>query len=355
MTRKHTIVLVLGFVFASVVLPAQEEKKPYVVTTLTDLAAIAKEVGGDLIEVEALARGDEDPHFVLPKPSLVAKSNKADLFVQIGMELEVWAESVLDGAANPKIRPGQAGHVYACKGVDVLEKPRVMSRTEGDVHPEGNPHIMLDPLNALTVAENIANGLKRIAPAHADEFDENLKTFKEKTYRKLYGKTLVKMLGGKVLASLDRGGRLMKFLKEKTYKGKKLVEYLGGWHKAMLPHRGKKIVTHHRLWSYFVHRFGLTIASELEPKPGIPPSAAHLLEVVKVMKKEDVSLILVAPYYSRKAADLVATKTGADVVVCPTAVGGDKGVDDYFSLLDTIVERTTKAWETTEKGGAEGE
>ena len=340
MRRGILIVVALLSVF---VLLAQESEKLYVVTTLTDLASVAKEVGGDLVKVEALARGDEDPHFVIPKPSLIAKANKADLFVQVGMELEVWAESILDAAANPKIRPKQPGHIYASEGVAVLERPKVMSRIEGDVHPEGNPHIMLDPLNAVKVAENILKGLKRVAPKHSKEFERNFEAFKKRICERLYGKELVRMFGCDVLMKLDRGGRLIGFLKKK-YKDKSLLEYLGGWHKEMLPYRGRKIVTYHKLWTYFVNRFGLEVLCELEPKPGIPPSAAHLLKVVKLIKQMDVKLILVAPYYSRKSADFVAKKTGCEVVICATSVGGEEGVDDYFKLIDNIVNKLKGVW-----------
>lgn len=341
-------VIIIMFVLMAVLLSGfvifAEEKRVYVVTTLTDLSAIAKEVGGEFVKVDALAKGNEDPHFVIPKPSLIAKANRADLFIQVGMELEVWAESVLDASANPKIRPGQPGHVYASEGVDVLDKPKVMSRAEGDVHPEGNPHIMLDPLNAIKVAENILKGLKRVAPKHSEGFEENFKAFKKRVCERLYGEQLVKMFGCDVLIKLDRGGRLMGFLKEKSYKGKRLIDYLGGWHKEMFPFRGRRLVTYHRLWTYFVNRFGLEVLCELEPKPGIPPGAAHLLKLVKLIKQTGVKLILVAPYYSRKSADFVAERTDCEVVVCATSVGGQKGVDDYFKLIDNIISKLRNAW-----------
>jgi len=338
---KKALILV-GLVLVAVILAGE---RLYVVTTLPDLASIAEEVGGKYVRVESLARGDEDPHFVVPKPSLIAKASKASLFVQVGMELEVWAESVLDAAANPNIRPGQPGHVYASEGVEVLDKPKTVSRVEGDVHPEGNPHILLDPLNGIKVAENILKGLKRVAPQHAEAFQKNFKAFKQKICRRLYGEKLVEMFGCDILIRLDRGGRLIDFLKSKEYKGKKLIEYLGGWHKEMLPHRGKKIVTYHRLWTYFARRFGVKVVCELEPKPGIPPSAAHLIKVVKLVKKEKVGVILIAPYYSRKSADFVAERTGCKVVVCATSVGGEKGVDDYFKLIDNIIKKLKDAWE----------
>ncbi|MFH1423104.1 MAG: metal ABC transporter substrate-binding protein [Planctomycetota bacterium] len=322
-----------------------DENKLKVVATLPDIASVAREIGGDFVEVDSLTTAFDEPHTVTPKPSLMVKVNQADLFIEVGLELEIWSEKVLEGARNPKVRVGQPGHVYASEGVETLEKPKIMSRSEGDVHSQGNPHIWLNPLNVIKMAENIKNGLNRIAPEHSKAFEKNFGNFRDKIYEKLYGRKLVDLLGGDTLASLHKNGRLIEFLKEKKYKEKPLIEILSGWMKKMLPNQGREIITYHRSWSYLTDSFGLKVAMELEPKPGISPSASHLAEVVKTVQQKHIKVVLVEPFYSRKAADFVADKTDAQVVVCATSVGGEENVNDYFSLIDNVVKKLTDVWE----------
>lgn len=338
--RKLFLILMVvlgGMLFAT--------EKLKVVTTLSDLASIAKEIGGDYVSAEALISGGEEPHTAVPKPSLMAKVNQADLFVEVGLELELWAERVLEGARNPNVLEGQPGFVRASDGVRTLEIPKLLTRAEGGVHPQGNPHIWLDPLNGIKIAENITAGLIRVDPKHTAEYKKNLSLFKRRVWESLYGKELVKLLGGEILARLDNAGRLIPFLRKKSYKGRRLITLLGGWHKKMLPHRGKPLVSYHRTWSYFANRFGLRIVCELEPKPGIPPSPKHLLNVVKTVKEEGVRIILVAPYYPIRAAEFVAKRTNAEVVVAPSSVGGDKKATDYITLFDRIISLLLEVWE----------
>jgi len=335
------VFLILVVFVSGIALCAQ---KLLVVTTLPDLAAITEEIGGERVSAKSLLSGKEDAHTAVPKPSLMAQVNKADMFVEVGLELELWAERVLESAGNPRVLEGQPGFVRASDGVPTLEVPKVLTRAEGGVHPQGNPHIWLDPLNGIKIAENIAEGLQRIDPQHAHDYKKNLAAFKRKVWEALYGKELVKLLGGEVLARLDAADRLIPFLRKKSYKGRKLIDILGGWHKKMLPHRGKPLVSYHRTWSYFAHRFGLKVICELEPKPGIPPSPRHLAEVVKQAKAAGVKAIIVAPFYSTRAAEFVSKRIGAKVVVAPSSVGGDPKAKDYISLFDRIISLLLDVW-----------
>lgn len=274
-----------------------------VLTTSTDLKSIAEYVGGDRVEVKSIATGAEDLHFVDPKPSSILQAQKTDLFVVVGLEMEVgWAPSIIDGARNPKIRPGNDGYVDASVGCNILEKPMgKVDRSMGDIHPYGNPHYWLDPENGKVMAGNIARALKKVSPADAAYFEKNLDVFK-----------------------------------------KKLDDKVKGWHAKMKPYKGAKIVTYHRSWPNFARRFGLDVIEYLEPKPGIPPSPSHLAKLILKMKKENVKLIMVEPYFDLRAAKVVAGKTGAAVLSAPLSVGGVKSVNDYFGLFDYLVDNIVK-------------
>lgn len=274
-----------------------------VLTTSTDLKSIAEYVGGDKVEVKSIATGAEDLHFVDAKPSFILQAQKTDLFVVVGLEMEVgWAPSIIDGARNPKIRPGNDGYVDASAGCSILEKPTGnVDRSMGDIHPYGNPHYWLDPENGKVIAENIARALKKISPSDAAAFEKNLDAFK-----------------------------------------KKLDEKVKGWQAKMKPYKGAKIITYHRSWPNFARRFGLDVIEYMEPKPGIPPSPSHLAQVILKMKKENVKLIMVEPYFDLRAAKVVAGKTGATVFAAPPSVGGVKSVKDYFELFDYLVDNVSK-------------
>ncbi len=318
---------------------AQGGEKLRVVTTTTDLAAITRAVGGDKVEVTAIATGYEDPHFIAAKPSYMMAARKANLWIRVGLELEIgYEELILDGSRNAKIRIGTPGHLDASEGVLRLEVPtQRIDRSMGDVHPMGNPHYWLDPLNGRIVAKNIGKRLERLAPEHADYFKERTASFQRTLDERMFGRELVAKIGGGKLWALLLKRKLDKRLDEPGQPA------LGGWLATMGPRAGQKVVTYHRSWSYFVHRFGLVVVEELEPKPGIPPSPGHVADVVKRVKTEGVKVLLMEPFYSRKAPELVAAETGISVVECANSVGGQPEATDYLTMIDNIVNRLSAA------------
>jgi len=329
---------------ASLLAQDSPARKLRVVTTLTVLGDIAKHVGGDLVEVRSLGRPTADPHYIIATPSLMTIVNRADLFVEVGLSLEIWAENVLDGARNAKIRRGERGHVFASAGVVRKEVPANLSRAAGDLHPEGNPHIWLDPVNVRRIATNIRDGLVRVAPDHEKQFDKNLAAYLKKIDEDLYGKKLVAMLGGDVLGRLAEGGRLMKFLEAKSFRGKKLVSYLGGWLAKARPLRGKKIIFYHPSWIYLTDLVGLVVVDHVEDKPGINPSAAHKEHLVDLIRAQKVPVIALTNYYDDTVPNALAKATGAKVVVLPGNVRAAPGAGDYEKLMDTILDRLLAAY-----------
>jgi ABC-type Zn uptake system ZnuABC Zn-binding protein ZnuA len=311
-----------------------------VVTTTTDLKSITESVGGPYVRATSLASGYEDPHFIQAKPSYMMLARKADLWIRIGLELEIgYEELIIDGSRNRRIRIGSRGHLDASEGVLRLEVPTVkVTREMGDIHPQGNPHYWLDPLNARIMAKTIADRLAELAPAHAEAFATNCRAFQAALDQRMFGKDLVAEVGADRLWALELRGQLPRFLAEKQ-----LAQKLGGWAGRMRPLAGRKVVTYHRSWSYFAHRFGLVVAAELEPKPGIPPSPSHLAEVLEQAKAQSIKVVLMEPFYSRRAADFVAGKTGAAVLVVANSAGGQREATDYLALIDLIVARISQA------------
>lgn len=284
--------------------PASAAGKLYVVTTTPDLAAIARDVGGDRVEVESLALGTQDPHFVDPKPSFIVKLNRADLYIKRGLDMEVgWAPVLEKGARNPNILYGAPGYVDASRGVAPLEVPAgAVSRALGDVHPYGNPHYQLDPANAKIIARNIFDGLGRVDPANKQYYEERLADFT-----------------------------------------RRVDERLEGWLQALAPYRGTKVVTYHKSWDYFARRFGLDIIGTMEPKPGVAPSPAHLARLITLMQAEHCKLIIKEPFYPENLTHVVAGKTGATVLVLPGSIGGAPGTEDYFAFIDYNVREVAGA------------
>ncbi len=301
-----------------------------IVTTTSDLAAIAHAVAGDQAQVHSICTGKEDPHMLTAKPSVILLARDADLWIRIGRELEVgWEPPILDGSRNTRIRVGSKGHLDASESALVLDVPQTtITRAMGDVHPMGNPHYWLDPLNGRRIAGAIADRLALLDPANAAFYRENAAAFQKTLDERMFG---AEALNGKdaegLWESLERGAPIAK---------------IGGWAAAMAPLRGKKIVTYHRSWVYLAHRFGLEVAAELEPKPGVPPTAAHLASVAETVKAGEVKIILQEPFYSTKAANQIASKTGARVVVVANSVGGQPEATDYLALMDWIVSRVTE-------------
>jgi zinc/manganese transport system substrate-binding protein len=267
------------------------------VATTPDLASVAKEIGGDRVSVVALAKPTEDPHYVDAKPSHIVTLNRADALVEGGAELELgWLPPLLENSRNGKISAGAPGRIVASEGIRLLEIPTSFDRSKGDVHSLGNPHFMIDPVNVKIVAGNIADHLAQIDPKSAATYRGNLARFN---------------------AKLDA-----KF---------------ADWQKQLAPYRGARIVTYHKDFVYLAQRFGLIIVDELEPKPGIAPSPAHLAQVIGKMKSTNAKLILVQPFQNRKTAETVARQTGAVVLDVPQQPGAANNTTSYFDMMDNIV------------------
>ena len=336
---KQVILCIAAWAVVCAPAPAEEGKKLRVVTTTTDLAAIARAIGGDKVEVTAIATGSEDPHFIAAKPSYMMAARKADLWIRIGLELEIgYEELILDGSRNAAIRVGTSGHLDASEGVLRLEVPtQRIDRSMGDIHPLGNPHYWTDPLNGRIVAKSVGNRLASLAPEHAAYFQAQTAAFHRSLDEHMFGAAPVAKLGGPKLWALLLRGKLDEVVNAPGQPA------LGGWLAEMSPHAGRKIITYHRSWSYFVHRFGLVVAEELEAKPGIPPSPGHVADVVARVQSENVKVLLMEPFYSRKAPDLVASQTGIHVVECANTVGGQPEASDYIAMIDNIVQRVSSA------------
>jgi len=304
------------------------------------LASISRYVGGDKVDVTSLATGQEDPHHIAAKPTYMIAVRKADLWIRTGMELEIGYEPlILDGSRNQKIRLGSEGHLDTSSGVLRLEVPtQKIDRSMGDIHPQGNPHYMLDPLNGRIVAKTIAKHLARLAPEHTAYFTERLKAFRKELDERMFGKELVGRIGGSKLWEHQLKGRLENALGQE-------MDALGGWYGKMSPLSGMKMITYHRNWSYFVHRFGLNATMQLEPKPGIPPSPGRLTEVIQHVKTKKIKLLIMANYFSRQACDLVAKQTGITVVELPMFPGAMTEATDYLTLFDTLVGKVVDAYE----------
>jgi len=319
------------------------EPRLRVVATLPDYGFVAKEIGGERVSVKTIVRGDQDAHFIRPKPSFVTMVRDADVLIGTGLDLELWLPTVIDKSGNGRVRSGQVGFVAAAQGLNLLEKPRNLSRIEGGVHIYGNPHITTSPLNMKTVARNIAVGLVKNDPGGRDYYEANLKRFLSEIDRRLFGEELVKLLGGKTLTSLAEKDRLIPFLAKHKFRGKPLIDSLGGWLKKMSPLHGTPIVTYHKNWVYFIKLFGLEEAGTIEPKPGIPPSPKHVAELVDLMAKRKIKILFAANYFDHQKIRTVAGRVGAAAVIVPLYVGGESGADDYFKLVDLWTDRLLEA------------
>jgi len=333
--RLTTVVLLATAILGPPMLQAQD--KLNVVTTLPTYAAIAREVTGDLADVMAIARGDEDPHFVNPRPSFAAAVGKADLFVVTGLDLELWVPAITDRARNPKIVEGAPGNVAAYSGVTLLQVPRDVSRAGGDVHVFGNPHIHTDPVNGILIARNILAGLVRVDPANRAAYEANYDSFADRVLRRTFGNEFVDMLGAETLLRLARNYELWDFATSQEFQGRPLTDYMGGWMAEALPFRDQRMACYHRNWAYFSARFRIPCALYIEPKPGIPPSPGHLNSVITTMSQEDIPVLFAANYFSRSQVERVASRTGARAVIVPEHVEGAEGVNTYFDLIDTWV------------------
>ena len=300
---KEKIISAVALLAALLVTHAADAQPINVVATTPDLAAIAKEVGGDVVDVKALAKATEDPHFVDAKPSHIVTLNRADLLVFGGAELESgWLPALLQSSRNPRIAANAPGHVVAAEGIRMLEVPATLDRSAGDVHAQGNPHFLLDPLNAKIVASRIAERLAQIAPASATKFRSNAANF-----------------------------------------GVAIDTKLAEWQRQLAPFSGAKIVTYHRDFIYLAERFNLDVIETLEPKPGIAPSPAHLARVISTMKSANARVILVQPFQNKRTAETVARQTGAVVLDTPQQPGAVPNTATYAQLMDHIVKSLAAA------------
>jgi zinc/manganese transport system substrate-binding protein len=275
-----------------------------VVTSTQDLASIVQEVGGDKVAVESLAKGYQDPHFVEAKPSFILRLNKADLLVVVGRELEIgWLPPLITQSRNAKIAPGGSGYLDASLTAKILEIPTgQLTRAMGDVHPAGNPHYWLGPDNGRRIAQSIQKKLSELSPSDASYFAQRYSDF-------------------------DR----------------RLAEGEKRWLAAMAPYKGVKVVTYHRSWPNFTDTFGLDVIGYVEPKPGIPPSPSHTLELIQEMKRQNVKVIIIEPYFDSKTPNAIGRETGAQVIVLAPSVGGVKEVTDYFKLFDYDINLVVSA------------
>ncbi len=295
----------LSFLTASLLFAAPAHaRKLKIVTSLADLASLAEAVGGDRVETTSLAKGYQDPHFVEPKPSFILKLHEADVLIVAGLELELgYLPPLLDQARNDAIRPTGRGYLDASTGCDILEKPTTqVTRAMGDVHPYGNPHYWLDPGNGRVIARAIAARLTALDPEGKAAYEKGLAAFEAR-----------------------------------------LTEAEARWAKTVASLAGTKVVTYHNSWPNFARYFKLEVVGFLEPKPGIPPSPQHKLEIINLMLEKKVPLILMEVYFDRKDPDFVASKTGAKVVVLSPSVGGEPSAKDYVSLFDGNLAALAKA------------
>ncbi len=335
------ISIIFALLSISVSASMAAEKKVRVVCTLPILRALTEEVGGNRVDVVTLARGDQDPHYVTPTPVLMQKTRQADLFIQVGYSLELWADQVANGSGNPKIFRGTPGRIIASNRIPALEVPSIVSREFGDVHPQGNPHVWLDPLLAKVQAENIAEALKSVDPAGAAYYESRKENFLARIDRAMFGPELLKLVGVQKLTRLSWNGQLHSFLETTKVDGQALTGKSAGWLKAAEPLRGVKAFEFHKVWIYFARVFGIQLVGTIEERPGIPPGPQHVIQVTEKIRAEKIPLILVDNFYDPSLPNRIAEQTGAKVVVLPNQVEGEPGIKTYFDLIDHIIQKTT--------------
>lgn len=313
-----------------------------VFATTPDLGSLAREVGGDEVRVFVMGSGREDPHFLQARPSFLKELSAADVYLQAGLELELgYAPLLLRNARNGKVLPGSPGYLDASTAIVPQQASTApVDRSMGDVHPLGNPHYLTDPVNGLRVARFLADGFARLRPEKEAYFRERFEDFKKRLGAALFGPALAAKYDPEKLAALADYGKLDSFLRQQGD-----LAALGGWMGAMAPHRGTRFVDDHMMWIYFSNRFSLENVGHLEPKPGLPPSTAHIQRLIEDMQANGARLILAAPYYDPRHAAVVAEATGAVVVPVTHQVGGRDGADDYLSAVDHNVRAVVDAIE----------
>ena len=265
-----------------------------IVTTIPDFASIAKEVGGDMVSVKSLLRSNQDPHYIEPKPSFASSMNQADLFIVVGLELEIgWVPVLLTQSRNPEIQKGRAGYLEPWRGIRILDIPTgKIDRSGGDIHPDGNPHYWLDPRNGIVIAKNIADRLSKLDPGNATLYKNNVVKYE-----------------------------------------KKLKEKIAFWQRQLKGLKGKSVVTHHQSFTYFANWIGLRVVDRIEDKPGIPPSASHMIALIKHIRSLKIPLVITEHYYNPKPSEKLKKETGIAVVYLPTSA------TNYIALFDELVPK----------------
>ena len=311
-----------------------------VCVTVPELSSLAKEIGGDHVQLSTFAKATEDPHFVEAKPSFIKTLSTCDLYVQIGLELEAgWAPVLLQNARNAKILSGASGYVDASSVVTPLEVPTTpVDRSMGDVHPLGNPHFLADPLNGLKVAALLRDKFSELQPENTQYFASRYTNFRQRMGTALVGEPLSKKYESEKLALLFEHGKLNDFLQSQGD-----GELLGGWLALLSRSFGTKVVADHNMWPYFARRFGLTVIGFLEPKPGVPPSTAHLNTLVQMMKANGVKAVLAAAYYDPRYASFIAENTGAKIATMANQAGAWPGTEEYLNMVDYNVRQIAAA------------
>lgn len=275
-----------------------------IITTTTDLRSIASEVAGTLANVDSIAKGTQDPHFIEAKPSFMVKANQADLVISNGLDLEIgWLPSIISGARNPKIRQGEKGNLEVGPSVDPLEVPiGKITRAEGDVHPFGNPHFTLDPIRSGMAAVLIGKRLGELDPAHAAEYTKNAESFNTR-------------------------------MKDKTKAWIERIEKSGV----------KSVITYHKTLTYFLARFKIGNPAILEPKPGIPPTSGHIIEVIQLIKEKKVPLILVENYFDASVTQKIKQEVpDVRTHTVPVAVDGGSGMGKLDDVYENLVKVITQ-------------
>lgn len=308
--------------------------------TVPDLGSLTRDIGGEHVAVTVFAKGTEDPHFVEAKPSFIKALSECDVYIQVGMELEIgWAPVLLREARNGNVLPGGRGYIDASTVISPLQVPTApVDRSMGDVHPFGNPHFLLDPLSGLQVARLIRDKLSELQPANTQYFADRYDTFRQRLGTAMVGEALARKYDFEKLALLFARGKLDDFLKSQGE-----AALLGGWLAQLRPYRGVKVMGDHNGWPYFAERFGIQIVGFLEPKPGIPPTTAHLNALVNEMKAGGVRVILVSAYYDPRYAQFVSENTGAKIVSIANQAGARPGTDDYIAMVDYNVGQLVAA------------
>lgn len=329
-----------AFLLFEVVLSPAYAQTLRVCATVPELGSLARDIGGEHVAVTVFAKGTEDPHFVEAKPSFIKTLSQCEVYIQVGMELEIgWAPVLLREARNGDVLPGGRGYIDASTVIAPLEVPTTpVDRSMGDVHPFGNPHFLLDPLSGLQVARLIRDKLSDLQPASSQYFAGRYDAFRQRLGTAMVGEALAKKYDFEKLALLFERGKLDAFLNSQGE-----AALLGGWLAQLRPYYGAKVVGDHNEWPYFAERFGLQVVGFLEPKPGIPPTTAHLNELVNEMKATDVKAVLASAYYDPRYAQFVSENTGAKVASMANQAGARPGTDDYIAMVDYNMQQLVAA------------